>query len=208
MHTPFPPAQEGLRLHGRLCENDPVATADVCRAYAEPLRAWLGRRVPWADPHLVQSAVNDALFRYVQEPQAYDPARLDLGAYLRMAAWRDLFNLLRNEQRHQRRRLPWSDVELGEERGNIPGREEEPSRRLEREEEAARREAFLSSVRDELTPEEGRVLDLMCEGERDTRRFAAALGALGLPAAEQVREVKRAKDRIRKRLQRGGGDHG
>jgi RNA polymerase sigma factor (sigma-70 family) len=205
--APFPSPEEGLRLHLLLCADDPLASAEVCRAYVVPLCAWLGRFFPATDPHLIQDAVHHAVVRYIQQPTAYDPARADLGAYLRMAARRDLFNLFRREKRHRHQRLPESDVELGEESGNILGRDEEPSFLLEREEETARQEALLKSVRESLTPAEGRVLDLLLAGERDTRVFAEALGVDGLPAEEQAREVKRAKDRLKKRLERGGRDH-
>jgi hypothetical protein len=44
-HDAFPPAREGQRLHRRLEEADPVATAEVCRAYRRPLLyGWLRTR--------------------------------------------------------------------------------------------------------------------------------------------------------------------
>jgi hypothetical protein len=49
-----------------------------------------------------------------------------------------------------------------------------------------------------------RVLRLMVDGERRTAVFAAVLGLDGQPAEAQRREVKRAKDRIKKRLERAG----
>jgi hypothetical protein len=48
----------------------------------------------------------------------------------------------------------------------------------------------------------------MLAGERATSAFAEAIGKANLPAAEQEREVKRVKDRVKKRLERGGGKHG
>ncbi len=207
-HAPFPLPDEGLRLHLRLCADDPVAPSDLCRAYVAPLCACLGRHYRGADADLVQSAVHDAVLRYLQRPQVYDPGRADLATYLRVLARGALFKLFRREKRHQQGRLPWPVVELGQEQGNISGRDDDPSRELERAELTARWQALLAAVREGLTPEEGRVLDLMLAGERDTRRFAAALGLEGLPAAEQARAVKRVKDRIGKRLERGGRNHG
>jgi hypothetical protein len=48
-------------------------------------------------------------------------------------------------------------------------------------------------------------LDLMREGEKRTVVFADAAGFSDLPPEEQAREVKRVKDRIKKRIQRAGG---
>jgi hypothetical protein len=59
-------------------------------------------------------------------------------------------------------------------------------------------------VRQACTEAERRVLALMLDGERSSAAYAQVLGITGLPAAEQEREVKRAKDRIKKRLEREG----
>jgi hypothetical protein len=203
----FPSREEGLRLHVRLLEQDPVAPADVCGAYLEPLADWLDGTFRLGDPDLAQTAAGDALRKYVQAPQAYDPRGAGLAAYLRMAARSDLVNLLEKERRHHRQRVPWKVVELDEESGNIFGREDEPSRQLERAEEAAAWQDFLRSVQEGWTPAECRVLEMMLRGERRTEVFAAALGLDGLPSAEQEREVKRVKDRILARLKREGRKH-
>jgi hypothetical protein len=207
-HAPFPPPEEGLHLHLRLCAHDPVAPADLCRAYLVPLGDWVGVEFPTVDPHQRQTAVHEAVLSYLQRPQAYGPRRLPLDAYLRMTVRSDLGNLRRREGRHHRRRVAWSVVELGAERGYISGREEEPARRLERAEESAACAALLRSVAAGLTPAERHVLDLMLAGERRTPAFAEALGIADLPAADQERAVKRTKDRITKRLQREGVKHG
>lgn len=48
------------------------------------------------------------------------------------------------------------------------------------------------------------ILDLMMEGVRDTNTYAALMGLGQQPKEVQAREVKRAKDRIRARMKRGG----
>ena len=53
-------------------------------------------------------------------------------------------------------------------------------------------------------PMDLRLLTLILEGERSTERFARILGLCGLPVKEQRRQVKRHKDRIKKRLERYG----
>jgi RNA polymerase sigma-70 factor (ECF subfamily) len=203
----FPSAEVGLSLHLRLCEPDPVAPADLCLACLDPLVHWLETRFPRVDPHLRETAAHDALVGYVKAPERYHPKLGPLPAYLRMAARRDLYNLMKREGRHHRRRVAWSAVELREEAGNIPGREEDPSDLLADREESERWEAVLRAVRQACTEAERHVLELMLAGERGTAAHALALGLTGLPVAEQEREVKRAKDRIMKRLEREGARH-
>jgi hypothetical protein len=128
----FPSAEEGLRLHFRLCDLDPVAPADACRAYLEPLEGWLAVTQPSVDAHLRQTAIHDALVAYFERPGAYDPGRGDLAAYLRMSAQADLRNALRGEGRHHRSRVALSFVELRQGDGNLPGSEDEPLLALQR----------------------------------------------------------------------------
>jgi RNA polymerase sigma-70 factor, ECF subfamily len=200
----FPPAEEGLCLHLRLIELDPHAPADVCRAYLAPLLCWLAGRYADVDPHLRETAVHEALLGYARRPGQFDPQRGDLATFLRLAARGDLLNLLRREKRHHTGRVSWSVVELAAEDGNIQWGEEEPSRQMERDENAAAWRALLRSLEDGLGAGERLALGLMLDGERKTEAFAAALGVGGLPAGEREREVKRFKDRMKKRLERGG----
>ena len=204
----FPSADEGLQFHRRLQTADALAPSDVCAAYLEPLLAGLAGGFPRVDPHLLETAAHMTLFAYVRHPEKYDPGRRDLAGYLRMAARADLLNLLGREKRHHRGRVFLSSVELDEEGGNSSGREEEPSLRLQRDEEAGERERFLRSVAESLSPPDRRVLELMLAGERRDAVYAEALGLGGLPAGDQQRDVKRAKDRVKKRVLRGGDKHG
>jgi hypothetical protein len=203
----FPSAEDAMSIHLRLCDLDPVATVDLCSAFLQPLIHWLETMFPRVDPDFRQSAAGQALLEYLKDPHAFRPERGSLPAYLCMAARGDLSNLLRGEKRHQRHRVPWSVVELGEESGNILGRDQVPSRRLEDSEEEKRWQVVVQAVRDRCTDSERQVLDLMLAGERNTPAYAAALGITGLPAAAQEREVKRVKDRIKKRLEREGARH-
>jgi len=199
----FPSFEEALHLHLRLQEQDPTAPADVCQAFLTPLLHWLEGKYPHVDPHLRQSAVNDALLNYVQWPDAFKPARLDLAAYLRMAASADCRNAQRQEKRHSRQRIPWNLVELDPQSGNLSGREPEPVVLVQQQEERAAWEFFLDTMKANMSAAEQSVLELMLEGERKTAVFARVLGLENRPAKEQEREVKRGKDRVKKRLERG-----
>jgi hypothetical protein len=60
-------------------------------------------------------------------------------------------------------------------------------------------QAVLAQVK-ELSPEDREFLRLRGEGVRSTHVYAQVLGIAHLPAEQQKREVKRAKDRLDKRL--------
>jgi hypothetical protein len=202
----FPSREEGLVLHLHLCDLNPTAVADVCLAYLNPLLGWLDVKFARVDPHIRQTAAHDALLTYVQKPQSYDHSRGDLASYLRMATRGDLVNLLNKEGKHHQGRVSWDLVEEAAEDGNLQGAEE-PSKLLRRAEENQQWQAFLGSVAEGFMEEERSVLNLMLAGERRTGVYAKAVGIEGLSVAEQEREVKKVKDRIKKRLERGVPGH-
>jgi hypothetical protein len=63
---------------------------------------------------------------------------------------------------------------------------------------------ILKTLDAELDEQEKKVLMLMLEGVRESSRYAQILGVSQLDKASQRREVKRAKDRLMKKLQRFG----
>jgi hypothetical protein len=66
-------------------------------------------------------------------------------------------------------------------------------------------EEFMRRLREVLPdPVDREVLELMAEGERATARFARVIGCDDLDEAEQRKQVKQTKDRIRARLKRHG----
>jgi hypothetical protein len=195
----FPSAEDARRLHDRLLDDDRAAHGDVCSAFLAPLLGFLHRRHDDRDPHLVESAVHQTLWDYVKNPRRYDPDRNpNLGAYLRMAADRDLLNLLEQEARHHRRR---ESVELDSLAGNSQG-EEGPTIRLYREEERAERERIFDSVAGQCDGTDREVLRLMREGVTALAPFASVLGVAHLPIEQQRKAVKQAKDRVKQRLRR------
>jgi hypothetical protein len=202
----FPAREEGLALHLQLCDLNPTAVADVCRAYLQPLLDWLARQFGDIDADLRQMAAHDALFNYVQNPGSYKPDRGDLAVFLRMAARRDLWNLLQRERRHHRDRVAWDSVADAVADGNL-SRDEEAPAELEQAEETRQWRDLLAALLTNFTEAERQVLDLMLAGERRTAEYALVLGLANLAPAEQEREVKKVKDRIKKRLQRGVPGH-
>ena len=206
MHDP-PPAEpsteDTLRLYRRLLERDAVAPADFAAAFLKPLIAWLQTLQPGVDPMACEEAAGEAILKFITHSTSYDPERLGVLAFLRMAARRDLLNLLRKERRHQRNRRDFRVVEHGPEDGKYLGREDDPSLPLQIEE-ARQHSALPVELGWEPTAMERRFVELMQEGERRTSAFAIVLGVTHLSAGEQRREVKRMKDRLKKRMERAG----
>jgi RNA polymerase sigma-70 factor (ECF subfamily) len=197
--------EEEQALHRRLVERDPTASADLIGTFLDPLISLLVERNSSRVPEeLCIEAAEDALMDLAKSPASFDPARgKRLGGYLRMSAQRDLQNKLRKEGRHRRRRISLDDVELPLLAGKYLAVDDDPSRPLELEEESSRaRHQVVAPARDGLTEGESRALDLLLQGERKTTMFAEALGIEHLPASEQRADVKRVKDKLKKRIQR------
>ena len=210
MHDPphaEPSTEDALRLYRRLLERDAVASAEFATAFLKPLIAWLQTMRPGVDPMACEEAAGEAIIGFITHPTSYDPERLEVLAYLRMAARRDLLNLLRKERRHQLNRRDFRVVEHGPEDGKYLGREDDPSLPLQIEE-ARQHQALPDELGQELTDMERRFVELMQQGERRTSAFAVVLGVAHLSAGEQRREVKRVKDRLKKRMERTVGKRG
>lgn len=203
----MPPSHdEAKALLVRLRSGDPTAPSDLVVAYLDDLACWLQGRNPAVSAEDCLTAAEDALLALIKNPTSYDPKRASLLGYLRMSASGDLKNRWRAEQRHVWRRTDLEDVELSPGEGKyLRDGETDPAQRLEVKERSQVSAKVVGVLRARLSLEERRVMDLMLDGERKTQVYAEALGLSELPAAEQEREVKRVKDRLKKRLERTWG---
>ena len=102
---------------GGYSERDPVGPADFGVAFLYRLIAWLQATNTAVDPMACGEAAGEAIVGFINNPNGYDPDRLGVEAFLRMAAQRDLQNLLRKERRHQKNRRDWNVVEQTSEDG-------------------------------------------------------------------------------------------
>jgi len=190
---------ELLSLHQRLLDDDPVATVDFFEMAVPRLERYLHYQFPsigaGVDPDIYTLAVHDALTDYFKTPQKYDPDRSGLMTYLRLAAKRDLQNLLRKESRHATGRVSLDSVEFERSDGNDVAAMVADSIDTKR---------LYEELTKNMTPGERDVFFLIVEGDRSTEAAAAALNIEHLAVRDQVREVKRVKDRIKKRIQRRG----
>lgn len=208
----FPAQDEGMKLIAALVAGDPVAPSDLAVAYLPPLSRRLARLNPRLDASQCDTAAEDAILDLIKRPRAYDPARMPLQAYLQMAAKRDLQNVQRAEARHAGRRAEWGAVELSRSRGNqLMDAEADPARIVELKEMIGeivrKRPRMPAAALAGLTPGEVQALGLLECGERRTELWSAALGLSHLPLRQQRAEVKRVKDRLKKRLLRARPPH-
>jgi RNA polymerase sigma-70 factor, ECF subfamily len=192
----WPAPDAAADLHARLTAGDPVASSDFAAAFLDPLVDYLGAAFPRVDDHVRLTAAGDAVLSLIHKPGLFDPARGGLAGFLRLAARRDLSNLLRGERRHQDRRIEQDCVELAAADGN-PSSDDEDLPSFD--------DPELATVIVSLTDDERRLFDLVRDGEKRTAVLAVALGLGDRPVTEQQREVKRVRDRIIKRLQRARG---
>jgi hypothetical protein len=192
-HPAWPGEVESRRLAADLLGGLATAPGEIAAAFLGPLAAYLRRKFPNADPDLCEEAAGEAIVATVTRRNRFDPARLGLTSFLRMAARRDLQNRLAREARF--RGIPLGSVAEPEQRGNGFAEEDTPGwddPRL-----AAEIAAF--------DPTESLVLDLIRGGARETAEFVPPLGLSHLPPEEQAAAVKRYKDRVKKRLARAVG---
>lgn len=209
-NAPLTPASaDELELHRRILDGDESAAGEVFARYMNWLVDALKARYPSVaryDETLVWDAVTDALFDYITRPHTYKPDLRGLKGFLYMAAYRDLLNAWRSVQPIVQHETSLDLlVELQAETGNSPIEEIDTT------------EPVLSAitlgekwkwVQTLLTDEKDlQVAALITQGVRETRAYAEVLGLTQMPLEEQRKQVKRAKDRVLKRLQRADWSH-
>jgi hypothetical protein len=148
---------------------------------------------------MLESIATDLLLDVGTRPEQYDPDRLSLFAYLRMAARGDVSNALEKEQRRTAHYVSWENVEIGTHARNSTWTSAaDPADEVI---EALDREKVLA-MREQFNDRDWECVLLLLDGERRTEPFAVALGLQDRPKGQQALEVKRAKDRLKKKLQR------
>lgn len=188
-------------LHARLVAGDPTASADLAATHLAGLVGALRARFPNVDRSLLETAAIDLLLDLAETPARYDPARGGLRAYLTMATGGDVLNALRAERRRARHLVPVENVELLQRAGNLlVSGPEDPADIVSRQEPLDPR--LVVQLRGSFDDREWEVVQLMLEGERRTAIYADLLGLPLQSEVDRARDVKRVKDRLRKRLQR------
>lgn len=185
------------QIHKRLLAADPTASAELAERVLGLLAGKLQHLYSEVqDPHLVPDAVTDAVFGYIKNPQQFDPTKRGLMGFLLMAAEGDLKNSLAKRRRREHREVDLANVELEGLSGKGIARAVDTVSAIE----AARLRQELIAIF--ATPTDQQIVELILDGERSTEAYVRVLGLEGCSPAEQRSEVKRQKDRIKKRLER------
>ena len=191
------------QFHTRMLSGDPTAFAELCNVALDYISDFLGHRLSVPDKELCDSLAIDTLLRFREAPEKYDPHKSSLGTYLCMDARGDMLNEIEKRKRRNRRivRLDEEFVEVQSEDGN---NEQEDIDDWLLKYTSLSREQLLRELSNELSPTDKQIVISIAEGVRDVEHYAAIMGVQHLSAEEQKREVKRAKDRIKKKLERFG----
>lgn len=189
----------------RILEDDPTAFAELCERALPHLVSFLRAQFPNNEAHLHEMMAIDCLLQFQGKPKQYDPRRISLFAYLRMASRRDMLNAIDKKRRRDQRLFALDDPTV-----YLRLTEQEQMQERSELEEWLRQHTDLSiteileSLNEELTYADKEVLMLVLEGVRESKRFAQVMDITHLSEYEQRREVKRAKDRLAKKLRRFG----
>lgn len=199
------PRERQAELHERIVEQEPTAFAELCQVALPHLVAFLRSGFSGQDPHLHETVAIDLLLAYQRRPEQYDPQKLSLLAYLRMAARHDMLNAIDKQARRQRKLASLDDplVELQAGGRNNIQEAFELDEWLQQHTDLSLQE-ILEQLSAELDETDERVLLLMLEGVRETARYADVMGLEWADAESQRRDVKRAKDRVMQKLRRFG----
>ena len=180
-----------------------TATWEFADAYLSYLVAWLQTRNHRVSPDLCDEAAGIAIHNFMKAPECFDPTRgTKLLAFLRLAAQRDLLNLLETEKRHAHQPLEENIVEFHAAGRKYQGRQGALNALCDWEDEQERL-TFLQQVRASLKEPDRQVFDLMLAGERDTPVFATALGVTHLSPKN-----KKSRLSVRRTASRCGSNGG
>lgn len=193
------------RCHQQISGGDPIAFAQLCEKALPHLTLFLRRQFPQAPPHLHDIAAIDCLMSYHGRPQQFNPDKLSLFAYLRMAARGDIRNALDSRQRREKRLHDLDDPAIQTQltAEQMEDGEFELDDWLAQHTHLTRPELW-ARVEARFDDGDKEILSLMLQGVRDGRQFAQIMGISHLDLVSQRQAVKRAKDRIGKKLKRLG----
>ncbi len=205
MSIPEPSRQWQQQRHQRILQKDVTAFAEISEHALPHLVHFLEQQFPNQDVHQYEAVAIDSLMTYQAMPEKFNPEKLSLFAYLRMAARGDMLNAIDKEKRHNQRMYPIDDPSYQEQLPSLDllTQTGELEEWLETHTQLSRAE-LLQKLDEDLDKTDKEILLLMLEGVRDSAQYAEVMGVSHLPLSEQRQAVKRAKDRLQKRLQRFG----
>ncbi len=186
-----------------LNEDSPTAFAQLSELALPHLVEFLQHEFRQVEVHLHETAAIDCLLTYYNAPEKYDPNKLTLFAYLRMAARHDLLNAIDHSNRQKR---PLLNIDEPAIQSQLIAETDLESESFYLEQWLDHgdngKQTLLHQFEAELNTTDRQLFLLMLNGVRETEPYAEILQLTSQPLPEQRREVKRAKDRLTKRLTR------
>ena len=188
--------------HQRICaRGDPIAFAELAEELYDSLVQDVRRRAgSCTDPMLVEEAVGQALLDYYDKPARYDPNRMNLHSYLVMAAYRDFQNAEARENRVVKRQISLADPAFLE--FDVMRNQDSADGTGDMDSDISAEEIW--TMIEELFPDptEQQIVELIVNHVRSPEPYAQLLHLHDLSNDEQLRQVRRVKYRITRRLQR------
>jgi DNA-directed RNA polymerase specialized sigma24 family protein len=192
-------------LHLRILHEDVTAFAELCDLALPHLVEYLGKYFPGQDTFMHETVAIDCLLDYQSRAKQYDLEKISLYAYLRMAARRDMLNAIEKANRLESR---LTDID----HPAVQGLVSEPDAQAESSEidewllehTDLSLSEIINALNDDLDEYEKKVLMLMLEGVRESENYVSILGVEKYDKETQQKAVKRAKDRLMKKLRRFG----
>jgi RNA polymerase sigma-70 factor (ECF subfamily) len=186
-----------------LSEDSPTAFAQLSELALPHLIAFLQHEFHQVEVHLHETAAIDSLLTYHDAPDKYDPEKLTLFAYLRMAARHDLLNAIDRSNRQKRPLLNIDEPSIQNQLVTEAGSESDPlSLDQWLDDGDSNKQTMLRQFEANLDTTDRQLFLLMLNGVRETEPYAEIMELAAQPIAEQRHEVKRAKDRLTKKLTR------
>jgi RNA polymerase sigma factor (sigma-70 family) len=185
-----------------LLRNNPTAFAELCEGVLPHLVAFLQNHFPQQEMHNIEMVAIDVLLKLRAEPKKYNPKKLSLVGYLRMSARSDMLNLLDKNRRRDQRLTDIENMTLESEENPLEAHfalDEWLAQYTD-----MSRQEVLSALEAEIDPADKSILLLMLDGVRETERYAQVMDIADQDENLQKQEVKKAKDRLIKQLQRFG----
>ncbi|HEU5199516.1 MAG TPA: hypothetical protein VFU32_07760 [Ktedonobacterales bacterium] len=197
---------EEYAFHQRLlAADDPTVPAEVAEwLYPLLMRETYARACGGGGPvdrDMVKDAVANVLLEYIDAPERYDPDRGSLQRYLVMAAYRDFQNLSAKEARRAGLQRYLSLLSTEQEDEDIVDDQQDIEQLIGR----IHAESLWQMLDEHFPdPTERQIVELIVDRVRSVQPYTQLLGLTHLSLGEQREEVKRVKDRLKKRLQRIG----
>jgi DNA-directed RNA polymerase specialized sigma24 family protein len=199
--TALEPARDWQdRQHRLVVQNRITAFAELCEIALPHISYYLQTQFPQFDPHMHHMVAADALLAYQKRPSQYDPEKLSLFAFLRMAARRDFLNAIDKKRRLEQRLTDIDDPAVQTTLSEDPV-DDLSEAWLQQYTDLTTAE-FLDAFICNLSEDDRQIFALILNGERATEPYAALMGLTDLSVDRQRQEVKRAKDRLMTRLRR------